>query len=174
MKFDPDKHHRRSIRLRNFDYTSARGYFVTIVTHQRQSIFGKIENREINLNQLGDIARKQWLRLPSRFESLSLGLFVVMPNHIHGILQINPHPESDRGEEEQYGKPVKGSIPTIVRSYKSTVTKEIRLSNVFHVGPVWQRNYYEHVIRDQEDWHNIREYIRFNPLHWDQDDLFRA
>ncbi|MBI5945544.1 MAG: transposase [Chloroflexi bacterium] len=183
MKFDPQKHHRRSIRLKEYDYTQAGGYFITIAAFQREHLFGEIKNDEMQLSKFGLVAKQQWEKLPKRFPNIELGAFVIMPNHIHGIIQIlddnrrdtaenlkNPNDESSRRTPtEQFGKPIKGSIPTIIRSYKSAVTYRINLMRGINGIPVWQGNYYEHVIRNHEDWDRIHRYIKSNPSMWTED-----
>jgi REP element-mobilizing transposase RayT len=141
MKFDPQstltgtRHHRRSIRLPNYDYTQPGGYFVTIVTYQRAMSFGEIVNGEMRLNDFGRIADGYWRAIPDHFPNVELGAYVVMPNHVHGILVINDDVDADastsirstiyRAPTEQFQKTVSGSIPTIVRSFKSAVTRHI-------------------------------------------------
>lgn len=88
MKFDPQKHHRRSIRLQNYDYTQPGGYFVTIVTYQRDCLFGKIANEEMQLNNYGKIADEVWRAIPEHFPNVELSTYVIMPNHVHGVIVI--------------------------------------------------------------------------------------
>ncbi len=128
------------------------------------------------------VAQAQWLRLPDRFPALELGAFIVMPNHLHGVIIIHDRrgtagnlADSDdasyrRAPTEAYGKPVPGSVPTIVRSFKAAVSYRINLVRGNHDRPVWQRNYYEHVIRGEKDWDHIHRYIESNPAMWAQDD----
>jgi len=183
MKFDPQKHHRHSIRLKEFDYTQPGGYFITIVTFQREHLFGEIQNDEMKLSKFGLVAKQQWEKLPKRFPNIELGAFTIMPNHAHGIIQIldntcrgtaenlnNLDNESSRrAPTEQFQHPVKGSIPTIIRSYKSAVSYRINLIRGINSVPVWQDNYYEHVIRSHEDWDRIHRYIESNPSMWAED-----
>jgi REP element-mobilizing transposase RayT len=184
-EFDPDKHHRRSVRLKEYDYAQPDGYFITIVTYQRECLFGEIVGEEMQLNKFGLVAQQQWEKLPKRFPNIELGTFVVMPNHVHMIIQImdesrrgTAENQNDRDGElprraptqEQFQKPVKGSIPTIIRSYKSAVSYRINLMRGTNGVPVWQRNYYEHVIRNHEDWDRIHRYIESNPLLWAEDE----
>ena len=183
VKFDPQKHHRRSIRLKGYDYASAGAYYVTIVAWQRECLFGEVVNKEMVLSKFGLVAKQQWEKLPKRFPNIELGAYMIMPNHMHGIIEIindrgtaesltNLDGESSRRAptKEQYQKPVKGSIPTIIRSYKSAVSYRINLMRGTDGVPVWQRNYYEHVIRNETDLQNKTDYIESNPLLWDEDD----
>jgi len=181
MKFDPNKHHRRSIRLKGYDYTQPGAYFITVVSYQRQNIFGEIVDGEMHLNWAGNLVKQEWQRLPNRFPNIELGEFVIMPNHLHGIILIiskgtaetnqryNPEMSCQAPSNEQYGKPVPGSIPTIIRSFKSAVTLRVNQKREFTTTPVWQRNYFERVVRDQNELELIREYILDNPSQWSED-----
>ena len=135
------------------------------------------------LSKFGLVAKQQWEKLPKRFPNIVLGAYVIMPNHMHGIIEIingrgtagsldNLDGESSRRAptREQFQKPVKGSIPTMIRSYKSAVSYRINLIRRSDGVPVWQRNYYEHIIRDEKDLQNKTDYINANPLLWDEDD----
>src|SRR3990170_8620003 len=184
-KFDPKKHYRRSIRLKGYDYTQSGAYFITICTHGRMSLFGDIIAGELRLNRLGQIAQQEWSRLPGRFPLLQPGAFVVMPNHVHGILIITGRGTADTEMDlfledsrraptsatthERFGRPVRGSIPTMIRSYKSSATWLINRLRERPDHPVWQRNYYEHVVRNCDDWERIQTYISNNPRLWDED-----
>jgi REP element-mobilizing transposase RayT len=178
-KFDPHKHHRRSIRLKGYDYSQAGAYFVTIVTYQRDLLFGEIKNGEMHLNALGGIADECWRAIPDHFPNVELAAHVVMPNHMHGILVFNNNDVDAnaststgrgtiyRAPTEQFQKPVPGSLPTIVRTYKSAVTR--RIGREYNITGIWQRNYYEHVIRNHEEWDRIHRYIEANPRSWNED-----
>src|SRR3990170_3258574 len=182
-KFDPTSHHRRSIRLKGFDYTQPGVYFATMCTYQREAILGEIVAGEMQLNRLGRIAQQEWSRLPTRFPFLELGPFVIMPNHLHGILIITCRGTAenltDSGSNEtrraptreQFGNPVAGSIPTIIRSYKASVSWRINRLRVRPAHPFWQRNYYERVVRDNAELNRIEEYVIDNPRRWEEDRL---
>jgi len=167
--------HRRSIRLHGYDYTSEGGYFITCVTHQRSCLFGQIYNGEIQINSLGKIVWDEWFRTARLRPNIELSEdeFVVMPNHIHGIIWITDN--SGRGSLqrtptiEQYQKPVSNSIPTIMRLFKSTTTKQINLRRGTPGEPVWQRNFYEHIVGSEKDYYAIAEYIENNPAGWETD-----
>jgi REP element-mobilizing transposase RayT len=183
-RFDSQKHQRHSIRLPNYDYSQPGAYFITIVTWQRECLFGEVVDGERMLNKFGLVAKRQWQKLPKRFPNIELGAFVIMPNHVHGIIVIvagrgmaenlsDPDGESPRRApttHEQFQKPVRGSIPTIVRSYKSAASYRINLMRGTQDVPVWQRNYYEHVIRNERALQNITDYIEVNPRLWGEDD----
>jgi len=156
---------------------------MTIVTWQRESLFGFVENGEMKLNQFGMVALQQWEKLPKRFPNVELGAYVIMPTHMHGIIEITPRRGTAENQinfdgesfrraptHEQFQKPVKGSIPTIIRSYKSSVSYRINLMRVTEGVPVWQRNYYEHIIRNEKDLQNKTDYIESNPMLWDDDE----
>ena len=182
-KYDPHKHQRRSIRLKGYDYTQPGAYFVTIVTQQRQCWFGDVVDGRMRLNEMGKMVQREWERLPSRFESVELDEFVIMPNHIHGIIVITGRgtaasEQDDESElsrrapterSEHFGKPVPGSIPTIIRSYKSSVSLRANLMRNSPDSPLWQRNYYEHIIRNDRELNAIRQYIQNNPAKWEMD-----
>jgi REP element-mobilizing transposase RayT len=180
MRFDPQKHHRRSIRLKEYDYAQPGGYFVTVVTYQRDLLFGEIVNEEMQLNKFGCIADECWRGIPGHFPNVELGAYVVMPNHVHGIIVIN-----DRADENGLAtnsSPVVGarhasplpcgvkphSLGAIVGSFKSAVTK--RIGRELSATGIWQRNYYEHVIRNDKDWDRIHRYIECNPSLWAEDE----
>ena len=171
-KRNSEKHHRRSIRLREYDYSQAGGYFVTICTRNSEYIFGKVVNGVMKLNKYGHVVEEEWRKTARLRKDVKIDVFMVMPNHFHGIVMIN---EDCRGTArrapivELFGKPVIGSLPTIIRSFKSAVAKQI---NIIHNSPgisVWQRNYYEHVIRNENELNLIRQYILYNPLQWQYD-----
>jgi putative transposase len=182
-KFDAKKHHRRSIRLPEYDYAQAGAYYLTIVAWHREFLFGEVVNGEMKLTKFGLVAEQQWEKLPGRFPNIELGAFVIMPNHMHGIIVITDG-RGTAGKRNDYDgkssrraptregfqKPVKGSIPTIVRSYKSAVAYRINLMRRTQGIPVWQRNYYEHIIRNEQDLQNKTNYIEANPMLWDEDD----
>lgn len=178
---------RRSIRLPGFDYASENSYFLTLVTDHRKNLFGEIHNDELKITSLGEIARVNWQAIPEHFPNAELDEFVIMPNHLHGI--INLFEDHRRGSIshckgsiyrapttnedppiEAYGKPVPGSIPTIIRTYKASVTRNAR--EMLGIFPVWQRNYYEHVIGFDAEYDEIVEYIHCNPLNWLKDDEY--
>jgi len=173
VRYDPERHHRRSIRLKGYDYTQLGAYFVTIVTRDRTCLFGEIAEGAVRLNQMGHIVRECWLAIPDHFPHAMLDEFVVMPNHVHGIIVLNGTENVGARHAvplpEQFGKPIPGSIPTIIRSFKSAVTKRINDHRGTPGVPVWQRNYYEHIIRNEDDLEAIRRYIACNPLRWHLD-----
>lgn len=172
MKYDSQIHHRRSIRLKGYDYTQAGAYFITICAYQRENIFGEIVNGEMKLNSFGEIAYSEWFKTAELRSSVELykKQFVVMPNHIHGNIWLTDvRTRRRRVPTEKFGKPVSGSIPTIVRAYKSAVTYAINKMENSRGAVVWQRNYYEHVIRNEKELELITKYIEYNPMNWQLD-----
>ena len=192
MKYNPQKHHRQSIRLKGYDYSQAGAYFITICVMARQHLFGKVVNKEMVLNQMGQIAYNEWLNTPQLRPNVSLDVFVIMPNHIHGIILINDMDTPGRGELHSplinspriLNKGDKGecnspplefkspsnNIGAIIRGYKSSVTKQIDLLN--YDSFAWQRNYYEHIIRNDIAYRRISDYIINNPSKWNEDKFF--
>ena len=191
VKFDPKVHHRRSIRLKGYDYSQAGGYYVTIVTWHREFLFGEIANKKMKLNKVGKIVEWEWLELPKRLPYIELNTHIVMPNHFHGILFIHENvgatrqgkiisqsgteplqtitPESMDGSPLPRG-PKPASLGAIIAQFKSRVTKRIWIFPEFKDTPIWQRNYYEHIIRNEKDLQNKTDYIEANLLLWDDDD----
>ena len=172
-KYDPEKHRRRSIRLSNYAYDQAGAYYVTLVTKNRKIIFGEIENGEVILNEYGWIAREEWLKTSEIRTWVSMDAFVIMPNHLHGIIFINEHDKLQKEPvaqpiKREFGKPIAGSLSSIIGQYKSVTTKRINARRGTKI-PVWQRNYYERIVRDQEELDKIRIYIMENPMKWESD-----
>lgn len=167
-KFEPQKHRRRSIRLPGYDYSQAGAYYVTIVTYHRDCLFGKIVNEEMILNDFGKTANECWRAMTEHFPFVGLGAYVVMPNHVHGIIVIRRGTIYRAPTVEKFGKPIEGSLPTIVRTYKAAVTR--RIGRELNASGIWQRNYYEHIIRNEKDLQNKTDYIDANPSLWAEDD----
>jgi putative transposase len=162
------RYHRRSIRLSEYDYSQVGAYFITICSHKHECIFGKIENGKMQLNDLGKIVYNEWQKNAEIRKNISLDSFVVMPNHIHGIIVID-YRIKNQSKCEQYGKPTAHTIPTIIRLFKATTTKQINIMRNTFSQSIWQGNYYEHIIRNETSWHLICEYIENNVLQWELD-----
>ena len=160
MGYNPEIHHRNSIRLKDFDYSSPGAYFVTCVMQDRLNLLGEIIDAGVKLNQFGNLVSTEWLRLPQRFPGIEIDEVVVMPNHIHGIVILTDL------------KP-DWNLAVIVGSFKSSTARLINAYRKSRGNPVWQRNYYEHIIRNEEDLNRIREYIRDNPINWMQDEEYQ-
>jgi putative transposase len=167
--YNPERYHRRSIRLKGYDYAQVGAYFVTICAHGQEFLFGEIVNGEMTLNETGRLVEQCWNDIPAHFPRVELDEFVIMPNHVHGILSIidavgaknfSPLPSQQRAGTSK-------TIGSIIRGFKIGVTKWMRQHTPIH--DVWQRNYYEHVIRDEADLIRVREYISVNPVRWAED-----
>jgi len=227
MPYNSNIHHRRSIRLKRYDYTQRGAYFVTICTHQRNCLFGEIVDGEIKLNTNGEIARGSWLSIPRHFKNVELDEFVIMPNHLHGIIIIDSSevvgealanqdfsqlfsevvgealanqdfsqlfsevagealanqdfskqqnlssqcfaPTVHTGETVKINGTKPQSLAAITQNYKSVSTRQINRMNKAKGNVIWQRNYYEHIIRNEEALNNIREYIVNNSINWVKD-----
>ncbi len=171
MGFNPEIHHRRSIRLQDYDYSLAGAYFVTICASGRECLFGEVAGGVERLNETGRVVQECWNDIPGHFPHAELDEFVVMPNHLHGIIVIDRRGTACRARiDESFGRPVAGSLPTIIRSFKSAAAKRINALRDNPGAPVWQRNYYERVIRDDRELNGIRQYIADNPAKWEQDE----
>ena len=183
-KYQP-KNNRKSIRLQSYDYSNPGYYFVTICTKDREAIFGKIVNGVMVKNKLGNIAYKYWLRMPIQYDYVRIPAFVIMPNHVHGIIQITQKHNPTVGaiyelplrlgiiDQETYRKERRQMyLSKIVGWYKMNVSKEINNRFGLNGSSCWQRNYYEHIIRNQKSLNKITEYIEKNPQLWEKDKYF--
>lgn len=187
--------HRRSIRYGGYDYSSEGAYFVTLVTHQRESLFGNVIDGVMQLNNLGRIVWEEWFKSAILRPNIEFNEdeFVVMPNHIHGIIWITEPGKNlnsvgldkdtmldcpGKGTARralttgQFGQPIPNSLPTVVGAYKSAVTKRINLLRRTPGKPVWLRNYYEHIIETEREYNNIANYIHDNPVNWGTKDEY--
>lgn len=209
--YNPIYHHRRSIRLQGYDYAQAGLYFITICCHNRECLFGEVIGADNNqpvqeyihpiagsilpymkLNKAGRFADKCWLEIPNHFPNAVLHEYIVMPNHIHGIIEIkvvmiedypegaeNLQPLQDNIEaSNKFQQMIPRSIGSIVKGFKIGVTKWFRNNPMigvenFQPQQIWQRNYYEHIIRNEEAYQNISNYIVNNPAKWYEDKFYR-
>jgi putative transposase len=193
--FDPRKHHRRSIRLRGYDYSGEGLYFVTICTHEREQALGEIRDGRMVLSGFGEIAKRCWEEIPGHFENVDLGEYVIMPNHVHGVILLRDIPRRDKvtsslhdvatsdpqqsttksegdGSETESQRSIITRPPTlgqIVASFKYQSTKSINVIRDTPGTRFWPRNYYEHIIRDGDDLDRIRNYIASNVYRWAED-----
>jgi putative transposase len=189
MRFHPERHHRRSIRLKGYDYRQAGAYFVTICTQDRAFLFGQVVHDEMQLNDAGKMVYDVWNDLPAFYPGVQTDAFIVMPNHIHGIIilvgadprvcpaqpSVGVGPRACPGQPQELGQP-QGVAPTlglpdVVHRFKTMTTKRYadgvkRLGWEPFRGRLWQRNYYEHIIRNEESLNRIREYVLTNPMRW--------
>jgi putative transposase len=188
MRYNSGLHHRSSIRLPGYNYAQAGEYFVTVTTHDRECVLGAIENEEVELSDIGKIVKEEWLRTPIVRPNVELDEFVIMPNHIHGILVIR---DERKGAEVPVGanchsplrenRSSRGKTPfrspsktvgAIVRGFKSAATKRANELRDTPGKSLWQRDYFEHIVRDEKDLERIREYICLNPTRWPIDEEY--
>ncbi|MDD5287273.1 MAG: transposase [Desulfuromonadaceae bacterium] len=188
MTYNPDIHHRHSIRLTDNDYSQVGAYFVTVCVWKREGLFGEIVNGEMVLNDMGQIVVEELERTSEMRSNVELDVYSIMPNHFHAIiLIINNVGATPMARPGAIGNnvvvthknratqrvaptgPVSGSIGAVMAQFKSIVTKRINALRNNHGCPVWQRNYYERVIRNEDELSRAREYIVNNPLKWELD-----
>ena len=168
--FNPDTHHRRSIRLRDYDYSQAGAYFITLCTQKRECLFGEMSDDVVRMSDAGRMVQDVWQALPEHYSCVELDSFVVMPNHIHGIVVLNDigarfiAPNNDDGAMNRAP-----TIGEIIRAFKARCTHGINRLHGVQGASIWQRNYYEHVIRNESSLQEIREYIANNPAQWAMD-----
>ena len=166
-----DKYRVESARLRGWDYTSAGWYFVTICTHHRECVFGRVVNGDVELSPLGEIACQYWIEIPAHTSGIETDVFTIMPNHMHGIVVI---PERPGPVETQHAAslpsdpmsailPKAGSLSAVVRSYKSAVTRWAGLNG--YDSFAWQARFHDHIIRDEPELNRIRRYIHDTAKH---------
>jgi putative transposase len=199
QKYDPKIHHRRSIRLRSYNYSRAGRYFITICCQGHVCRFGAVESGKMILNDAGKMIEKWHLELPHKFNNIELGAYIIMPNHFHAIiintvradLRVRPIGPNDTGENiiidrgDHVGSPLSDSpqpdgspLPRIVQWFKTMTTNEY-IRGVKNLGwkrfdgKLWQRDYYEHIIRDEKSFIAITKYINNNPSKWNEDQLYR-
>jgi REP element-mobilizing transposase RayT len=186
MANQPTPPNRRSVRIPEYDYAIEGSYFVTVCTHGKACTLGRLVHAHIEPSALGKLTRDCWQQIPNHFESVTLDEYIVMPNHLHGIIVKwsdagtacrAPTDPRDPGvaftpivkegrTQEKFGVPVVASLATIIRSFKSAVTKAARQRRLWQNKPLWQRGYYEHIIRQSESLEEIRQYIQRNPFRW--------
>jgi len=157
-----------SARLKEWDYSNPWWYYITINTRNHNSYFGAVVNREMNLNKLGLVAEKYWNEIPKHYKSVEIDYYVIMPNHIHGIIIINNSRDvACNVSTNKYSQisPRGNSLSAIVRSYKSAITKSAHENG--HKDFAWQERFYDRIIRNEKELFNIRKYIQQNPMKWE-------
>jgi REP element-mobilizing transposase RayT len=181
-----NKYRTKSIRLPDYDYRKNGGYFVTICTQNRICCFGNIKNNQVQLSSIGKIAQQSWIEISKHFNYVYIDAFIIMPNHIHGVIiidqpsqniAIDSHRDITRkvstndvdyvSQTMSQLSPKAGSLSVIIRSYKATVTRRCKQNSIDNFS--WQPRFYEHIIRDQSSLDKIREYIINNPIKWHED-----
>ena len=155
---------RRSIRLKGYDYSKSGLYFITVCTDERKCFFGEIKDGTMLLSMTGEIVKRCWENIPEHFPNVVLLEYVIMPNHIHGIIRITDVPigAKDISPLPEHPAGTSKTVGSIIRGFKIGVTKEAGYSP-------WQRNYYEHIIRNESSYNQIAEYIVNNPVNWQTD-----
>lgn len=162
---------RKASRLKGYDYSYQGAYFVTICCHEKRHLFGVIADGEMLLNAYGRIVQEEWEKTALLRENIILDAFVVMPNHFHAVMIINATPECKKGEPQfvkQEGEPqFAPTVGDVMKGFKQAVTLQIRAKG--YLGKVWQRGYYDHIIRNTHDYDATVEYIHNNPKNWHRD-----
>jgi putative transposase len=165
---------RRSVRLKGYDYTQPGAYFVTVCVRGRECMLGQVIDDQMVLNEAGRIVDAAWRDLPNHYPQVGLDAFVVMPNHVHGIIVLNEDTTSGVGagfKPAPTGKPTKRhGLPEVVRGFKTFSARRINEYRDTTGSPFWQRNYYEHIIDGDDQMDRIREYINNNPYAWETDE----
>jgi len=193
-RYNPNIHHRRSIRLKGYDYSQAGLYFITLCVQDRQNIFGNIKDGKLQLNIFGEIVKQEWIKTEEIRENCSVGEFIIMPNHFHAIISIDYQLKSQEKNIGKFKSP-SNTIGAIIRGFKGATTKRIKKiirNNSLSTGElqfapiptrfaptelidlnksIWQRNYWEHIIRNENEYNRISEYIINNPIKWQNDKL---
>ena len=165
MPYDPKIHHRRSIRLRGYDYSQPGKYSVTICTQNKEHLFGQVVEGEMHRNELGEYMALCWKWLARQYPYVELDEWIVMPNHLHGILVIT---DGNRGGSRT--APTKRKpLGRLVAAFKTVSTDRFNQMRGTPGAQLWQRDFYDHIIRNEDELNKIREYIRTNPLKWGTD-----
>jgi REP element-mobilizing transposase RayT len=192
VNYNPNVHHRKSIRLKGYDYSQAGLYFITICVQDRLCLFGEIVDGKMILNNAGKIADECWLKIPKHFPNPVLHEHIVMPNHIHGIIELQRNdsvvgtrhvvslPDNTENplwkshvmsvSQNQFSHPIPGSVSVIVQQYKSSVKRFCNKNNFSHF--LLQSRFYEHIIRNEQSYEHIADYIINNPKNWKEDNFF--
>ena len=176
MTYDPTGHQRRSIRLAGYDYRQAGAYFVTICSQHRECVFGEVVQGQMILNGPGQMVELAWHQLPQCYPGVEVDAFAIMPNHVHGIVVLvgaGPGACPEHTGRPQGVAPTM-SLPDVVHRFKSLTTTRYRTGVLQDgwqpfPGRLWQRNYYEHVIRNDRELARVRQYIVDNPARWEED-----
>ena len=159
---------RKRIRIPDYDYSQQGIYFITICSAEKRMIFGHVDKGDefilpwVELSDLGRIVKKNIEYIPNAYEGVFVNHYVIMPNHIHLLLQI------DKSDSNKNDQPSKMLVPRIVQSFKASVTRQIKGES----NPIWQKRYYDHVVRNEQDYLRIWEYIDCNPAKWSDDEYF--
>lgn len=176
MTFNPIIRRRKSIRLQGYDYSQAGLYFITVCTHNRMPLFGEIVDGQMQFNKSGIVADEEWRKTEHIRSNIVLHEFVIMPNHVHGIIElVGAHcmrPECANSDEQPGRVQRAPTVGDVVRGFKSSVTKRLNAISGTSGQRFWQRNYYEHIIRNEDAYLKIAEYIQTNPQRWETDTYY--
>ncbi len=195
MKYNPAIHHRRSIRLKDYDYAQAGSYFITICTRHRQHFFGEISENEMIYNDAGNMINEWWEKIPGKFPDIQLGPYITMPNHFHAVVintgsvradpRVCPNTpayktksgeQTDRmgeGEGEHVGSPLHAVVQWFKTMTTNAYIRGVKSYNWQQFdGKLWHRNYYEHIVRNEAAYQRIANYIIYNPANWQQDKFY--
>jgi REP element-mobilizing transposase RayT len=159
----PDRNY---TRLTDYDYSSPGAYFVTICVYKKQCLFGSSENGTMRLNQYGEVVQKCWKDLQNHYEGINNRIFTVMPNHVHGILEIMPPNKRSGSKPDPTNR---YPLSEIIRAFKTFSSKGINELRHSPGTTVWQRSFYEHIIRTEKEYRETGEYILYNPAKWEND-----
>lgn len=190
MDNTPTKYNRHSLRLPNYDYSNKGLYFITLCVENWVSLFGEIYDGELKLNLFGKIAEEEWLRTDQIRDNVQLREFIIMPNHMHAIIEILFSKDDKKPQELNHFKSPSQSIGAIIRGYKGASTKKVRevinnevkmdllkndpiiVNSIDWSKSIWQRNFHDHIIRNQKDYSRIADYIKNNPFRWVGDKFY--
>jgi putative transposase len=182
LGYEPEKHHRRSIRLKGYDYSLPGAYFVTLLCYRRRRLFGEINAGIIKHSEIGKAIHDCWLNVSEHFNFVTLDEFIIMPNHLHGIIFI----KESGGKGEAFDSDLDvltstnalrlrqvgtqpGSLNAIIQNFKSVSTRLLNKQFFEPENRIWQRDYYERIIRNERELNAIRQYVRDNSLNWEVD-----
>lgn len=191
--YEPAEHHRRSVRFPGYDYSFPGAYFITICAHRHKNIFGRCADKKMYLNAFGEIASIEWNKTEIIRKEIRLDSYMIMQNHLHAVVWItnlnletfivgangyspscitNKIISDNRAYRHTPLRSPSNTIGSLIRGFKSSTTNKIHKINKKYNEPVWQRNYYEHIIRNENELNFIREYIRTNPANWRLDKYY--
>jgi putative transposase len=181
MKYNPKIHRKKSIRLAGFDYSSEALYFITICIKDKRCLFGYIENEKMCFTDIGRVAHDAMMKIPEHFPHATLHEFVIMPNHLHAIIEIKSPPvRTGHVPSPEYANymrppdlipgPKPGSVPVIIQQYKATIKRWCNKNNRAYFE--WQSRYHDHIIRSSDEYARIAFYIEDNPAKWQEDKFY--
>ena len=160
MQHRSQRHARRSIRLPSYDYSRAGAYFVTLCIQGRECLLGEVVNDRVELSDMGHFVKEAWEGLAMQYSYVELDEYVVMPNHLHGVIVISSETPSVTERK---------SLGRVIGAFKTISTKQINSMRSISGQSIWQRSYYEHIIRNDGELNRVREYVMNNPMQWHLD-----